>query len=112
MIPCYVFDEISQLAAKEAGEAAYMLSNGQGKPRASREATLRKPARWRTLSRALAHERGAQLARLHVKLLFKLAHPGGEPVKLDKFTPRIGLGEASAHSVSLSLYRFPACDEA
>jgi len=42
-------DEISQLAAKEAGEAAYMLSNGQGKSRASREATLRKPARWRTL---------------------------------------------------------------
>lgn len=42
-------DEISQLAAKEAGEAAYMLSNGQGKGRANREALLRKPARWRTL---------------------------------------------------------------
>jgi hypothetical protein len=42
-------DEISQLSGKEAGEVAYMLANGQGKARASRDATLRKPARWRLL---------------------------------------------------------------
>jgi len=42
-------DEISQLSGKEAGAAAYMLGNGRGKSRASRDATLRKPARWRLL---------------------------------------------------------------
>jgi len=42
-------DEIAQLGAREAGEAAYMLANGQGKARASRDATLRKAARWRSL---------------------------------------------------------------
>jgi putative DNA primase/helicase len=40
-------DEIAQLSGKEAGEVAYMLANGQGKSRSSRDATLRKPAQWR-----------------------------------------------------------------
>jgi putative DNA primase/helicase len=42
-------DEISQLSGREAGEVAYMLANGQGNARAARDATLRKPARWRLL---------------------------------------------------------------
>jgi uncharacterized protein (DUF927 family) len=42
-------DEISQLSGKEAGEVAYMLGNGLGKSRASRDASLRKPASWRLL---------------------------------------------------------------
>jgi len=42
-------DEIAQLSGREAGEVAYMLANGQGKARASRDATLRKPAHWRLL---------------------------------------------------------------
>ena len=42
-------DELSQLAAKDAGEAAYMLANGSGKSRSSRDGTARKAARWRVL---------------------------------------------------------------
>jgi putative DNA primase/helicase len=42
-------DELSQLAAKDAGESAYMLANGSGKSRSSRDGTARKAARWRVL---------------------------------------------------------------
>jgi putative DNA primase/helicase len=42
-------DELSQLAAKDAGEAAYMLANGAGKSRSSRDGSARKAAKWRLL---------------------------------------------------------------
>jgi len=42
-------DEISQVAPKEAGEAAYMLANGLGKARAGRDGGGRRPASWRVL---------------------------------------------------------------
>lgn len=42
-------DEISQVSAREAGEVAYMLANGQGKSRARRDGSGRPPAVWRTL---------------------------------------------------------------
>ena len=42
-------DELSQLAAKDAGEAAYMLANGAGKSRSSRDGSARKAAKWRVL---------------------------------------------------------------
>jgi uncharacterized protein (DUF927 family) len=42
-------DELSQLNGREAGEVAYMLANGSGKSRAMRDASLRKPAKWRLL---------------------------------------------------------------
>lgn len=42
-------DELAQLSGREAGEVAYMLANGQGKARASRDATLRRMSRWRLL---------------------------------------------------------------
>jgi putative DNA primase/helicase len=42
-------DELSQLHGREAGEVAYMLANGAGKSRATRDASLRKPAKWRLL---------------------------------------------------------------
>jgi putative DNA primase/helicase len=42
-------DELSQLAAKEAGEAAYMLANGSGKARSARDGSARRPAGWRVL---------------------------------------------------------------
>jgi putative DNA primase/helicase len=42
-------DELSQLAAKDAGEAAYMLANGSGKSRSSRDGSARRAARWRVL---------------------------------------------------------------
>ncbi len=44
-----ILDELSQIDPKEAGEAAYLLANGQGKARASRTGTARQAARWRLL---------------------------------------------------------------
>ena len=44
-----ILDELSQIDPREAGEAAYMLANGQGKARASRNGTARASARWRLL---------------------------------------------------------------
>lgn len=44
-----ILDELSQIDPKEAGEAAYLLANGQGKARASRNGTARPAARWRLL---------------------------------------------------------------
>jgi uncharacterized protein (DUF927 family) len=42
-------DELSQLPAKDAGEAAYMLANGSGKSRSARDGAARKAAKWRLL---------------------------------------------------------------
>ena len=42
-------DELGQVEAREAGAAAYMLANGQGKTRASRNGAAREAARWRLL---------------------------------------------------------------
>jgi putative DNA primase/helicase len=42
-------DELAQLPAKDAGEAAYMLANGAGKSRSSRDGSARKAAKWRVL---------------------------------------------------------------
>jgi uncharacterized protein (DUF927 family) len=42
-------DEIAQVGAREAGEAAYMLANGQGKSRAKRDGSARTPFTWRIL---------------------------------------------------------------
>ncbi len=44
-----ILDELSQIDPREAGEAAYLLANGQGKARASRSGTARQSARWRLL---------------------------------------------------------------
>jgi putative DNA primase/helicase len=42
-------DELSQVPAKEAGEVAYMLGNGSGKSRSTREGLARNAAQWRVL---------------------------------------------------------------
>jgi uncharacterized protein (DUF927 family) len=42
-------DEISQMEAREANEAAYLLANGHGKSRMSKSIEARKPLRWRLL---------------------------------------------------------------
>ena len=42
-------DELSQIESREAGEVAYMLSNGAGKHRAGRDGSSRKAARWHLL---------------------------------------------------------------
>lgn len=41
-----VLDELSQIDPKEAGEAAYLLANGQGKNRASKQGTIKPSSRW------------------------------------------------------------------
>lgn len=42
-----ILDEISQIDPSAAGDAAYMLANGQGKVRAQRNGMARPPQRWR-----------------------------------------------------------------
>lgn len=42
-----ILDEIGQVDPAAAGEAAYMLGNGQGKARATRKGLARTPQRWR-----------------------------------------------------------------
>jgi uncharacterized protein (DUF927 family) len=42
-----ILDEISQIDPGAAGDAAYMLANGQGKVRAQRNGMARPPQRWR-----------------------------------------------------------------
>ena len=42
-------DELSQLAVKDAGEAAYMLANGAGKSRSSRDGSARRASKWQVL---------------------------------------------------------------
>lgn len=44
-----VLDELSQCDPREAGEAAYLLANGQGKARAARSGVARPAASWRLL---------------------------------------------------------------
>lgn len=44
-----ILDELSQCDPREAGEAAYLLANGQGKSRAARDGTARASQRWRLL---------------------------------------------------------------
>lgn len=44
-----ILDEISQIDPAAAGDAAYMLANGQGKVRAQRNGMARAPQRWRLL---------------------------------------------------------------
>jgi len=42
-------DELSQVTPQAAGETAYMLTNGTGKTRATKQGAARKPAEWRVL---------------------------------------------------------------
>lgn len=44
-----ILDEISQIDPAAAGDAAYLLANGQGKARANRNGLARTPQRWRLL---------------------------------------------------------------
>ena len=44
-----ILDELSQIDPKEAGEAAYLLANGKGKARATRNGTARPLSTWRLL---------------------------------------------------------------
>ena len=56
-----ILDELSQIDPKEAGEAAYLLANGQGKTRAHARVALRKTASWRLLFLSAGEESLAAL---------------------------------------------------
>jgi uncharacterized protein (DUF927 family) len=60
-----ILDELSQIDPKEAGEAAYLLANGQGKTRAQRSGTARQAASWRLLFLSAGEESlSAHMARI------------------------------------------------
>lgn len=44
-----ILDELAQIDAKQAGDAAYLLANGNGKSRANRAGDARAAARWRVM---------------------------------------------------------------
>ncbi len=44
-----ILDEISEIDPREAGAAAYMLANGQGKTRANRTGEARRASKWRLI---------------------------------------------------------------
>lgn len=44
-----ILDDLGQIDAREAGQAAYLIANGQGKQRMSKEAYARPLTTWRTL---------------------------------------------------------------
>lgn len=56
-----ILDELSQIDPKEAGEAAYLLANGQGKARAGRTGAARQSARWRLFFLSAGEESLASL---------------------------------------------------
>lgn len=56
-----ILDELSQCDPREVGEAAYLLANGQGKSRASRNGSARQAARWRLLFLSAGEEALASL---------------------------------------------------
>jgi uncharacterized protein (DUF927 family) len=60
-----ILDELSQIDPREAGEAAYLLANGQGKARATRTGAARQSARWRLVFLSSGEESlGALMARV------------------------------------------------
>lgn len=64
-----ILDELSQVDPKEAGEAAYLLANGQGKTRAARSGTARQAATWRLLFLSAGEESlSALMARIGRKV--------------------------------------------
>lgn len=62
-------DEISELDPREAGAATYMLINGQGKARATKEAELRARSEWRVMLLSVGETR----------LTDKIAESGRKP---------------------------------
>lgn len=62
-------DELGEVSGREAGAAAYMLSNGAGKTRADRSGTARAAARWRVMV----------LSSGEISLADKMAEAGTRP---------------------------------
>lgn len=82
-----ILDELSQCDPKEAGEAAYLLANGQGKARAARNGTARASQRWRLLFLSAGEESlSALMARAGRKANV------GQEVRLADFEADAGAG--------------------
>lgn len=82
-----ILDELSQMDPNEAGEAAYMLANGQGKARASRTGTARKSAMWQLLFLSAGEE---SLTALIAKSGHKVN--AGQVVRLPDIDADAGVG--------------------
>ena len=82
-----ILDELSQCDPKEAGEAAYLLANGQGKARAHRNGTARASLRWRLLFLSAGEE---SLATLIARTGRKAN--AGQEVRLADFDADAGAG--------------------
>jgi uncharacterized protein (DUF927 family) len=82
-----ILDELSQCDPKEAGEAAYLLANGQGKARAHRNGTARASLRWRVLFLSAGEE---SLAALMARTGRKAN--AGQEVRLADFDADAGVG--------------------
>ena len=82
-----ILDELSQCDPKEAGEAAYLLANGQGKARAHRNGTARASLRWRLLFLSAGEESlAALIARTERKA------NASQEVRLADFDADAGVG--------------------
>jgi uncharacterized protein (DUF927 family)/phage/plasmid primase-like uncharacterized protein len=82
-----ILDELSQIDPKEAGEAAYLLANGQGKTRAARSGTARQAASWRLLFLSAGEESlSALMARIGRKV------NAGQEVRLADIEADAGAG--------------------
>jgi uncharacterized protein (DUF927 family) len=82
-----ILDELSQIDPKEAGKAAYLLANGQGKARASRTGAARQSARWRLLFLSAGEESlTALMARAGCK------SNAGQEIRLADFDADAGAG--------------------
>ena len=69
-----ILDELAQVDPKDAGEAAYLLANGQGKARAGRSGGARARASWRLLFLSA----GEISLSEHMRAAGKRAHAGQE----------------------------------
>lgn len=69
-----ILDELAQMDPREAGEAAYLLANGQGKARAARTGGARARASWRLLFLSA----GEISLSAHMQAAGKRAHAGQE----------------------------------
>ena len=100
-----ILDELSQVDPKEAGEAAYLLANGQGKTRAGRSGTARPAASWRLLFLSAGEESlSALMARIGRKV------NAGQEIRLADIEADAGAGlgafetlNGCASSAALSL---------
>jgi uncharacterized protein (DUF927 family) len=82
-----ILDELGQCDPNEAGEAAYLLANGQGKVRAQRNGTARASLQWRLLFLSAGEESLASLmARCGRKANV------GQEVRLADFDADAGVG--------------------